>query len=72
LEVGSREYEKARKDHNCVILDDGSVKAMKKIPRNYEVLLSGGDSEDDLRSTRSKVGCDGRRQSISKKARTDI
>ena len=47
LEVGSREYEKARKDQNCVVLDDGSVKAIKKIPRNYEVLLMGGHSEEE-------------------------
>jgi len=50
LEVGSREYEKARKDQNCVVLDDGSVKAIKKIPRNYEVLLMGGHSEEHMGS----------------------
>ena len=72
LEVGSREYEKARKDQNCVVLDDGSVKAIKKIPRNYEVLLMGGHSEEHMGSTRSKVECVASRQQNRKKARIDM
>ena len=72
LEVGSREYEKARKEQNCVVLHDGSVKAIKKIPRNYEVLLMGGHSEEHMGSTRSKVECFPSRQQNQKKARFDI
>ena len=72
LEVGSWEYEKARKDQNCVVLDDGSVKAIKMIPRNHEVLLMGGHSEEHMGSTRSKVECVASRQQNRKKAKIDL
>ena len=38
-EVGSREYQKAKKSHNCSLLEDGSVIASKKICPNVEMLL---------------------------------
>jgi hypothetical protein len=37
--VGSREYQKAKKSHNCSLLEDGSVTASKKICPNVEMLL---------------------------------
>lgn len=69
LEVGSREYEKARKEQNCVVLDDGRVKATKKIPRNYEVLIMGGHSKEHIGSTHSKVECVASTEENRKKAR---
>jgi hypothetical protein len=39
-EVGSREYQKAKKSYNCSLLEDGSVIASKKICPNVELLLS--------------------------------
>ena len=43
FERGSREYEKAKREQNCVIGDDGSVKAVKKIPPHYELLTEDGE-----------------------------
>ena len=40
---GSREYERAKREQNCVIGDDGSVKAVKKIPPHYELLTEDGE-----------------------------
>jgi hypothetical protein len=35
----SREFEKAARNQNCVLLEDGSMKALKKIYPNVEMLL---------------------------------
>ena len=43
FERGSREYERAKREQNCVIGDDGSVKAVKKIPPHYELLTEDGE-----------------------------
>jgi hypothetical protein len=34
----SREFQKAARNHNCVLLEDGSMKALKKIYPNVEIL----------------------------------
>ncbi len=39
FEPDGREFEKASKNQNCYLLDDGSIKAMKKISPNLEMLL---------------------------------
>jgi hypothetical protein len=49
-ELGSREYDKAKKSHNCLLAHDGSVRASKKIPPNVELLLlkEEGEREDEV------------------------
>lgn len=39
FEPNSREFDKVSKNQNCCLLDDGSMKALKKISPNVEILL---------------------------------
>jgi hypothetical protein len=48
FEPDSRKFEKASKNQNCHLLDDGSIKAMKKISPNLEMLLL--ETEEDFLS----------------------
>ena len=46
LKPNSREYDRARKSQNCLMLEhDGCMKAIKKIPRNYELLTPWSEDE---------------------------
>jgi hypothetical protein len=42
---GSKEYDRAKKNQNCLLLVDGCMKAVKKIPPNVELLTPWNEQE---------------------------
>jgi hypothetical protein len=59
FKAGSPEYETAKKYQNCVLVDEGSVKASKKIYPGGELFTEYSKDENVIRKNREGCGMDG-------------